>query len=525
MNSFAGTTMLLKAALRRDRVMVTVTLALLAILVGFSDRATRNLYPPGGVPAGLSATMRSTAFVALYGPLPQPASIDAIGVSKVLLLPGLGLAVLAQVIVRRHTRADEESGLAELISAQVVGRRAALTAALLLALGVTLTSSALTAAALCVVGAPVSGSVAFGLGWVVLGTVGAGIAAVGVQVAGSTRGAGQLGLSALGVLYLFRMVGDTSASGLSWATPIGWVSKSAPFGGNRYWIVLPGIALCALLVLAAYRLLDRRDLGLGLLPQRIGRARGRIAGITGLVWRLLRATLVGWVASFLVLGVVVGSLATTLAGSADPAIRRMLHDFGGGNGSFIELYLATEIAFCALIAAGAGIAVTSHLAAEERAHRLDPLLALPLGRRRLLTPYLLAGFALPAALLLLFGTSAWVADRATGTGTGLELTPLVRSAVATFPAVFAVVAVSVLLFGIHQRWVAFGWAVLILAGTVGQFGAVLSLPAWARDWSPFEHLPAYPADHVDLVRLGLLAAAAVLVTAAGSWAFIRRQID
>lgn len=523
MTGFAGTGPLLRVAVRRDRLMVSVTVILLAVLVAGSDRATRNLYPSGThLPASLLDTMRNPAFVALYGSLPEPASIDAVGVSKTLLPAGLGLAILAQVIVRRHTRADEESGLAELVGAQIVGRHAALTAALLLAVGAVASGAVLAALGLCLVGSPVAGAVCFALCWVVIGCTGAGLAAVCVQIAGSTRGAGQLGLSALAVLYLIRMVGDLAAPALTWSSPIGWATKAEPFGANNYWVLGPGLGVCIVLVLLAYLLRGRRDIGVGLLPQRTGRARGRIAGPAGLTWRLLRGGVAGWLVAFGALGVVVGSLTSTLTGSADAAVQRMLRSLGGGQGSFIELYLATEISVCALIATAAGISVAGHLATEERARRIDPLLATPLSRRRLLAPYLLWALVLPAALMLLFALSVWGADRLTGSR--LALTPLLRSAVATFPAMWTVVAISLCLFAIRAAWMPVSWGVLVLAGTVAQFGGLLSLPGWARSWSPFEHLSAFPADQLNVAALGVYLALALIAGAAAVFGFMQRQI-
>lgn len=524
MSGFAGTGNLLKVAIRRDRVMVTGTLALLSIVVIASAGATRNLYPPGShVPAGLVATMRNPAFVALYGPLPRSPSIDAIGISKVLLPAGLGLAILAQVIVRRHTRADEESGLAELIGAQSVGRQAALTAALALATGAVLAGAALVATGLWLVGSPLAGAGCLAASWVVIGVTGAGIAAICVQVAGSTRGAGQLSLSALGVLYLIRMVGDIVAPALTWMSPIGWATKAEPFGADNYWLLGPGLLVFALMVLLAYRLLDRRDLGAGLLRQRTGDARGRITGAAGLSWRLLRGGAAGWLVSFGLLGAVVGGLTGSLTDSADPAVQHLLRTLGGGRGTFIDLYLATEISITALIATAAGSTVAGHLAAEERARRLDPLLATPLSRRRLMAAYLSWAFGLPAVLMLLFTTAAWSIDRFTSAQ--LELAPLLRSSVATFPAMWTVVAVSLFLFGVRSASVTLSWGVLALAATAAQFGGLLSLPGWARVWSPFEHLTAYPAEHLNVTAIALMTAVAAVVSAAGLLAFRHRQLD
>lgn len=522
----AGTTPLLAAAVRRDRVMIACTLGLLAILAAGSDRATRGLYPAGShIPAGLLGTMRNAAFVAMYGPLPQPTSIDAIGVSKVLLTGGLGVAILAQMIVRRHTRAEEESGLAELIAAQTVGRHAPLTAALLLAAGSAVACSVAGAAALVVVGAPVGGALDFGLCWVVIGLTGAGLAAVGAQVAGSGRGAGQFGLIALAVLYLVRMIGDTTAAPVSWLSPLGWASRSEPFGANHYWVIVPGLLLFAVLTLASYTLLDRRDLGAGLLPQRRGAAHGRITGNAGLVWRLLRSTVAGWMACFALLGIVVGSLTGSLSGSSGAAVERMLRSLGAGHGSLIDLYLATEISVGALIATAAGITVISHLATEERARRLDSVLASPVSRSRMLTPYVCWAFALPAGSMVVFTAVIGLTDRLTGSGAHASIGPLLRSGAATFPAMWATVAVSILLFGVGHRWTPISWAVLVLAAAVAQFGDLLSLPAWLRTWSPFDHLAAFPADNLPRTSLAALTVMAALALAGGITAYLRRDVE
>lgn len=95
----------------------------------------------------------------------------------------------------------------------------------------------------------------------------------------------------------------------------------------------------------------------------------------------------------------------------------------------------------------------------------------------------------------------------------------------TFPAMWTIVAVSVFVLGVRVAWLPVSWAVLVLAGTVAQFGGLLSLPHWARTWSPFDHLTAFPAGHLDAVTITATTAAAVLLTAAGSYLFLHRQID
>ncbi len=77
--------------------------------------------------------MASPAQRALYGPVYND-SLGAVGIWKAGMFHTL-IAVAVILTVIRHTRADEESGRAELIDSTVVGRYANLTGALLLSFG------------------------------------------------------------------------------------------------------------------------------------------------------------------------------------------------------------------------------------------------------------------------------------------------------------------------------------------------------------------------------------------------------
>jgi Putative exporter of polyketide antibiotics len=90
--------------------------------------------------------------------------------------------VLVAVIVVRHTRADEEAGRLELVGAGAVGRHAALTAALLVALLADLGLAALTGLGLMGGGLAASDSFAFGLELAAAGCMFAVVAGVCAQL-------------------------------------------------------------------------------------------------------------------------------------------------------------------------------------------------------------------------------------------------------------------------------------------------------------------------------------------------------
>ena len=104
-----------------------------------------------------------------------------------------------------------------------------------------------------------------------------------------------------------------------------------PYGANRTWLLLVGVLAYAVLVLVAFALLERRDLGAGVLPSRPGPARGSLRTVGGLTRRLARGTLIGWTVGFVVLGAVVGSLGGSVQSFVDsPEIADMLRKLGGG---------------------------------------------------------------------------------------------------------------------------------------------------------------------------------------------------
>ncbi|KAA2244175.1 ABC transporter permease, partial [Solihabitans fulvus] len=139
---------------------------LFALTASSPASATVGLYPTPssrGEPAG---TFNSTpALVALYGRIYDPTSLGALAMLKLSALGAALVAVLGYIVVVRHTRAEEESGRLELLGATVVGRRAPLTAALIVAAGTDLVLGLLTALGQNGAGLPVTGAGPDGLCW------------------------------------------------------------------------------------------------------------------------------------------------------------------------------------------------------------------------------------------------------------------------------------------------------------------------------------------------------------------------
>jgi ABC-2 type transport system permease protein len=525
-----GTTRLLRLAARRDRVLIPVSALTLAAVVAGSAKATFDLYPNASMAGGaLRETLDNPALLAVYGPVAS-ASIDSLATFKTVLMGGVFLCMLAYVVVRRHTRSEEEEGRLELLGSGVVGRRAPLAAAVLLATAAVLGTTVLTTVGAIAVGLDAGGSVALGVSWTVMGLTWVGITAVAAQLTESARGTAGFALGALAVAYMLRALGDAAGDDspvrfLTWLSPLGWGEMVRPYGANRSWVLIVGVLAYAVLVLVAFALLERRDLGAGVLPSRPGPARGSLRTVGGLTRRLARGTLIGWTIGFVVLGAVVGSLGGSVQSFVDsPEIAEMLRKLGGGGGTMTDTFFATELRFAAIAAAALGIALTTRMRTEEATGRLESVLATPVPRLRWALSHLLGALAASALVLAVAGLVAGLLDgQRTGEVSG-SAGRLLGAALATLPAVWVCIAVAVLLVGLVPRLTGLAWAVLIGFLVLGEFGVLMGLPSWLTAISPFDHLSQLPGGTLAAAPLVGLVVVGAGIVAVGLAGLTRRDI-
>ncbi|OPZ52367.1 MAG: ABC-2 family transporter protein [bacterium ADurb.BinA028] len=337
-------------------------------------------------------------------------------------------------------------------------------------------------------------------------------------------------MGALGVLFLLRAIADagTGVPGwLGWVSPVGWTSKAEAFGADRSWVVFLGVGLLAVCLVAAFALLQRRDLGAGLLPARRGRANAgaTLAGPVGLAWRLGRSSTIGWTVGMLVGGLVIGSLAKSAMDMfADPAIADLLRKMGGGVGLLSDVYLSTELGFIAIIAAAYGVTTVLRWRAEETQGHTELVLATADSRTRYAASHLLVALLGTAALVFALGLGTVLAD-ASGGGTLGGAGRVLPAALIRLPAVWVCVGVAVAAIGWFPRWTAaIGWGALAFFLVVGEFGGVFGMPQWLMDLAPFTHVPRMPVEAFAWPPTIALTAVAAGLCIVGVLGFRRRDI-
>ncbi|OEV27940.1 ABC transporter permease [Streptomyces nanshensis] len=528
----AGTGTLIRFALRRDRVRIPVWIAalLLAHLSTLSELT--GLYGDAATRASLAKTMDSPAGLAMTGPrhyLDGGYGTGAMLSHQVLGFYGVLVALMSVLIVVRHTRAEEETGRAELLRATVVGRHAALTAALAVALITNLVLAALLAAGLGgsgTDGLTWQGSLLYGAVFGGLGLLFAAVAAVTVQISEHARGASGTAVAVIGLAYVLRAAGDVGDGTLSWASPIGWAQRSYPFVDDLWWPLLLMTGFTAVTGGVAYVLSGRRDVGAGLRRPRPGRrtASGVLVRPFGFALRLHRGMLAGFCFGVLLLGSMYGSIL----GDVDDMLKNVdvvdeaLAQAGGRD--FVESFASVVMIVNAVVAAVYVVIASLRTRAEESAGRAESLLSTGLSRVRWMWSHLAVALLGGTATLLLAGLGFGLTGAAS-TGDGGLVLSLTGAALAYAPALWVTAGVAALLFGWLPKATAAAWIVPVYAFVVGYLGQILRFPGWMNNISPFGHVPQLPAAEMDWTPVAVLTAVAAALLAAGLAGFRRRDLE
>lgn len=528
-SSFAGLGELIRFILRRDRVRIPLWILGIWLSVVGTAATFPSIYPEAADRLGALLTINNPGTTALIGAVYGDGDYTyGIMVGHQLLgLIGITAALMSIFTVVRHTRAEEESGRAELIRSAVVGRNAPTAAALIVVIGANIVLAFALAVGLITLGIETitwQGSLLFGVAVGAVGIVFAAVATVTVQLTENARTASSSAGLILAASYVVRAIGDVSNETISWFSPIGWAQATKTYDANRWAPLLLPLALAVILIGASVLLSRRRDLGAGLLSTRPGPAGAGFAlrGPIGLVWRLNRGVITGWGIGLFVFGLMYGpvlSEAETFLQDL-PIMAEFLPET---EATGAQLFGALVIAVSAILATVPPVQVMLRMRSEETAGRVAPLLSTPLARSHWLISNIVISLLAAVVVLLLTGVGIGL-----GAGWSMQEWSWVGestiAALSYLPAVTAVLGLAVLLVGWLPRMAGAAWTMVVFAAVVMYFGGLLNFPQWLMNISPFTHIPQQPAFDFDAVPLVWLAGLSVVLLAIGTVGMNRRDI-
>lgn len=524
-DTLAGTVGLIRAAIRRDRFRIGIWMIAIITMVGASAESVKGLFPTQADLDQAAVASSNPAILAFNGP---PIALDTVGgqVAFQIGAPGLVIVGLMSLLTMvRLTRSEEEPGRLELVRALPVGRHAPTAAAAAIGFGMSAVVGASSSVALVATGQTTSGSILYGLQLTSMAAVFVGVSLVTAQVTENARLAGGLAGVALAVAFVTRAIGDMRGLWLSWLSPIGWAQQTRAFGDERWWPLLLGLGLLTGLLGLAVVLENRRDLGAGLIAPRPGprRAGDRLRSALALATRLQRGSVIGWCVGLAALGAVYGSIINAIADFVDdnPTMADFLAAAGGA--SLTDSYLATSMHFTALIGTAAAVQWTLRLRTEETTLRAEPVLATAVSRiewtRSHLIVALVGSTLAMASIAIGLGGTAAIA-----TGDPALLGRVAVAAVVHLPVMWLTVGFTLAVVGRFPQFAPAAWAIVAISLVIAMFGAVLRLPDWAIDLSPFEHVPLAPAESVSVAPLIVLLAVAAALVAVGLDGLRRRDV-
>ncbi|MGW7683539.1 ABC transporter permease [Kribbella sp. NPDC054772] len=526
MRGLVGTGGLIRLILRRDRIVLPLWIVLLVAISASYVKEYGDLFP---TPESRVKYASNAGFITLYGEL-SGSSLGEFVTWRLGFVPVMvGLISLLTVI--RHTRVEEETGRRELLGATVIGRYAQLAAALIVTLGANVVLAVLLTFAMHGQDLPMAGSVAIGVVYAGTGWFFAAVGAVAAQLTASAGTARGIAIGVLGGAYVLRAAGDTSAhtdgplAWLSYLSPISWAQRIHPYAQNRWWLGILVLAATIALVAVAAWLSTRRDIGGGLLADRLGPADGAIGSPLGLAWRLHRGLLAAWTVGFALLGLLFGGVAKGVGDMMrdDPSIQEMFRRMGGAAG-LIDSFLAGVMTLVGLIASAYAVQATLRLRVEESSGRAEPVLATATSRWQWAASHLVFSLLGPAAALLAAGVAEGLAYGVAIGDVGGQVPRLVGAALVQLPAVWVLAAIALAIFGFFPQASMASWAGPAVCILIGLVSAGVATAGWIRDISPFTHLPSLPGGSVSAGPLIVLLAIAAVVGFAGLIGLRRRDL-
>ena len=529
-STLAGSGTLVRFMLRRDRVRLPIWILAIVLFTVVSVAALPDLYVEEGDRQARAALMENPGLRAISGPGYglEDYTFGALLAHEFLSWVVIFVALMSLLAVVRHTRNEEETGRAELVRSNLVGRHATTTAALIVVVGANLALGllmALSLGSLGLAGVAWDSSMLFGAGLASVGVVFAGVAAVTAQISEHARGASGLAGAIFALAYTLRAAGDMAEIGggfLSWLSPIGWAQQTRVYVDDRWWPLVLSVALTVILAALAYWLSTRRDMGASLVQARPGPAGSNLSSPLGLAWRLHRASVIWWSTAIFLFALGYGTLVSEIEEfvSELTVIQEAIAEIGG---TIIDAWIAVIVLIFAVVAAIFALLTALRARSEENGGRAEPVLATAVSRQGWLGSHLIVVLAGSAVLMFLTGLGLGI-SASQALGDGDMLWRILGASLAHIPAIWLTVGIGVALFGFVPRATILVWVVMAYAGLVGWLGALLQFPDWAISLSPLGHTPMVPAEDLVWTPLVVLTLTAAVLIMAGLAGFRRRDL-
>jgi ABC-2 type transport system permease protein len=531
---------LYRQRLRRDRWQLAIWVITIGLLALLSVTTILKSYGDEASRAEVLRLATATPAILMLRGLVRGASEGAFTFFALFAFISLLAGFMSTFLAVRHSRAEEESGRAELVSATPAGRWTPLAATVFHGLVANVFIAVALFLGLTSGGLEPSGSLVAGAAAGSVGIAFLGIGLLSAEFMSTSRGANGIASALAALAYLLRGFGDAtgqvSQDGLtitaawpSWLSPIGWGQQTFAYTGNRLWPITLPLALGAACIAAVLVLMSRRDVGASVVAGRASRAdaRASLRGPFSLALRLQQGAIIGWCLGGLMTGLLAGALGSAVqhalngAPSITSALRAMIQARGT---SMTQLVISVLFEFAGVLAAACCLQAIIRLRQEETAGTAALVVAQPLSRVHLLASFLALGAVSVVLVMAFAAVGAWASLAASG-DTSSAVTDVWQTAADQIPAALIYLALPAAAFVLWPgSTMPLGWGTLILGVMIGLYGGMIGLDKSVRDLSPFTHTPVPSPSGSDWTGGFWMLGIAGALTAVALIAMRRREI-
>lgn len=482
---------------------------------------------------GMFETMQNPAMVAMVGPTSITTSahytVGAMYANEMLLFCGLFAMIITVLHVVGHTRKEEDLGLQELIRSFRVGRQANSLAVMVEMTLINLLVGLVTAGLMASFGAESidpAGSLLFGASVALAGLIGGVLGLLLAQIMATSAGATGASLAVVGLLYLVRAATDVSSPKLSMLNPMGWTYLTYPFTENHWYPLAIGLLFALVLTWVSFVLEGNRDLGDGYLPEWEGRAHApkSLLSVPGLLLRLSRGIMIGWLVAYVVLGGAYGSIYGDMQSflESNELMKQMFTHTGTSiEASFTATIMMVMIGLAAILP----IAIVNKLYTEENHQRLSQVFSTKVSRGQLYGWTMVwAVFAGLLGTLASAGGLGGTALTVMTSKTTMSMSDFLAAGFNFLPVVLFFIGLAGLTLGFAPGLGKLIYVYLGYSFAVSYFGGMLDLPKWFSRTSALNWPSRMPIEDFDAPVFFIVTAISLAMIAVGFIGYRQRDL-
>ena len=528
---FARSNILFFQYLKRDYKKIIVWILGLGIFAGGLIPAFIEIAKGDGAIA-MFETLQNPAMIALIGPTsvtsPTEYTLAVMYAHEMLLFSALFAFTLSILHVILHTRKAEDLGLSEIIRSFQVGRQANSLAVILETILINILLALFISVILIsfqIESLTILGTFTFGASIGVAGILGAVIGLLMAQIMPVSSAATGSSLAIMGILYILRGITDISNLKLSMLNPLAWSYLTFPFTKNNWLPILLSIVFALAIIIIAFILEEKRDLGAGYLPEKEGRSRAKksLLSVPGLFYKLNRGVIIGWLITFLVLGISYGAIYGDM-GSFLESNEFMKEMFTYTGLSIEESFTGTVMMVMIGLVIILPVTIINKLFSEEKGLYLNQIYGTKVKRSEIYFTNII--LAIVVSILGIFLSAIGLGGSALSVlkSDNIKLLDFIIIGFNLFPVILFFIGLNSFILGWIPKLSKTIYVYLTYAFFLDYFQTVLDVPNWVIKTAPQSWLPKMPMESFDLKIFLLVFLISVILIILGFVGYKKRDM-